>query len=234
LLTRAGGTELAYLPARWKPAGYELLTRCWLALGRRDDAAGAARQARASAAAVPLPTMTAMAERVEAAIALDGRNASAAERLARSAAAAFETAGALLDGAVARLVLADALICCGKQPLAAAELVSLAARLADTDVAGPRREAERRISMLEPHRAGRPRPAERDGALGALTEREHQVARLMASGRSNRQFAAELFLSPKTVETHLHNVFHKLGVTSRVEAARIVDRHDRPPGSLPG
>ena len=43
------------------------------------------------------------------------------------------------------------------------------------------------------------------------------VARLAAAGRSNREVAAELVVSVKTIEFHLRNVFHKLGVTSRRE-----------------
>ena len=46
---------------------------------------------------------------------------------------------------------------------------------------------------------------------------------------TNPQIAAELFLNSKTVETHLHNTFRKLGVASRVEVARAVERADRTP-----
>ena len=57
----------------------------------------------------------------------------------------------------------------------------------------------------------RHRPERRqDGRTAALTARELEVARLMASGRTNREIATQLFLSRKTVETHLHNVFTSL------------------------
>jgi DNA-binding CsgD family transcriptional regulator len=56
------------------------------------------------------------------------------------------------------------------------------------------------------------------GTLG-LTEREHEVLRLVAAGRSNREIADELFISPKTASVHVSNILAKLGVGSRTEAA---------------
>jgi DNA-binding NarL/FixJ family response regulator len=51
----------------------------------------------------------------------------------------------------------------------------------------------------------------------ALTPQESEVARLAASGLSNPQIASRLFLSPRTVSSHLYRVFPKLGITSRAE-----------------
>lgn len=55
--------------------------------------------------------------------------------------------------------------------------------------------------------------------LPELTEREHEVLRLLAQGRSNTEIAAELVLSLKTVRNHVSNIFTKLHVTDRVQAA---------------
>ncbi|HEX5416828.1 MAG TPA: response regulator transcription factor [Chloroflexota bacterium] len=60
-----------------------------------------------------------------------------------------------------------------------------------------------------------------------LSEREQEVLRLVADGRSNREIAELLFLSESTVRSHIHNIFGKLQLTNRVQAARFVlDQHD--------
>jgi DNA-binding CsgD family transcriptional regulator len=57
-----------------------------------------------------------------------------------------------------------------------------------------------------------------------LTGRELEVARLVMAGKTNREIAAELFLSEKTVETHLRHAFEKLGVSSRAALAGVLAR----------
>ena len=69
------------------------------------------------------------------------------------------------------------------------------------------------------------------GAERGLTNREEQVAALVATGASNHEVAAKLGLSPKTVETHLTRIYRKLGVRSRAELA-AARRTLRPSGPL--
>ncbi|MCF2528199.1 response regulator transcription factor [Yinghuangia soli] len=68
--------------------------------------------------------------------------------------------------------------------------------------------------MLGRRRAG--------GVLAGLSERELEVLDLMAQGRSNQAICGELFLSPKTVETHVRNIFGKLGLPNGTDGNRRV------------
>jgi len=64
------------------------------------------------------------------------------------------------------------------------------------------------------------------GALGALTDREREVLRLLARGLSNREIGAELFISAKTASVHVSNILGKLNAASRTEAAAIAHREN--------
>ena len=66
-------------------------------------------------------------------------------------------------------------------------------------------------------RLGRRAAADADGA--GLSRRELEVVRLVAVGRTNREIAQELFLSPRTVDMHVRNILRKLDSRTRVEAA---------------
>jgi len=66
----------------------------------------------------------------------------------------------------------------------------------------------------------------RASSLQALTPREHEVLDLLARGRSQDEISGELFITPKTVATHIQRVLTKLGVHSRAQAVAVALQHE--------
>ena len=78
------------------------------------------------------------------------------------------------------------------------------------------------IAYAQRGRGERKRPSSR---LGVLTPTELDVVRLLTEGLPNKDIATRLFISPRTVETHLTHVYAKLGLSSRVQLAQEAARH---------
>ncbi|MGN6190345.1 MAG: response regulator [Conexibacter sp.] len=78
-------------------------------------------------------------------------------------------------------------------------------------------ELLRRLRAAEPAR-GAADGAGEDGAV-ELSEREHEVLRLIVEGRDNAAIAGELYISPNTVKSHVASIFGKLGVENRLQAS---------------
>jgi DNA-binding CsgD family transcriptional regulator len=234
LLGSAGGVELTLIPGGWRASCLELLTRCWLALDRRDEAKLAAARADDCANGVRLPLAAAWAARAAAAVDLHAGNHASAAARARSSAATADTVGAPIEAALSRTLAGRALAQAGEGDAAAAELQRAAAELDACGALRYRDEAERELGKLGHRIHRRTRPGKTDGyGIELLTARELEVARLVVDRKTNPEIAAQLFLSQKTVETHLRNIFRKIDVSSRVELARAVERADRVASAQP-
>jgi DNA-binding NarL/FixJ family response regulator len=228
LLSSAGGEELTLIPGGWRTYCLELLTRCWLALGRRDDAGRAAGCAEARAAAVQLPLAAAWAGRAAAGVALHDGDAARAVVLALASADAADEVQAPIEAALSRTLAGRALAEAGQRGSAIAELERAAAELGACGALRFRDQAERELGKLGRRIHRRTRAGKTDGTgIETLTARELQVAQLVVDRKTNPEIAAQLFLSSKTVESHLRNIFRKLNVSSRVELARAVERAGR-------
>ncbi|WSI44870.1 AAA family ATPase (plasmid) [Streptomyces sp. NBC_01340] len=99
----------------------------------------------------------------------------------------------------------------GRRPLEAREQLTAALEMAEQLGADPLAAAVR----AELRASGAACAADPDVTLAELTAQQRQIVRLAASGLSNREIGEQLFLSPRTVGTHLYNVYPKLGVSRR-------------------
>jgi ATP/maltotriose-dependent transcriptional regulator MalT len=225
LLESAGGEELALIAGSPRARYLEVLARCWLALDRHAEAKRTAAVAHAWASAVQLPMAATWADRAAAAVELSAGDPARAAAHALASAAAADEAGAPVEAALSRTLAGRALAQTSEGDRAAAELQRAARAFERCGALRYRDEAERELRRLGHRIYRRTRPGDADGTgLESLTGRELQLARLVVDRKTNREIAAELFLSQKTVETHLRNIFRKVGVSSRVELARAVER----------
>jgi predicted ATPase/DNA-binding NarL/FixJ family response regulator len=134
-----------------------------------------------------------------------------------AAAAAYQEAGHAHDAVEAMIGLGRAAYRLGRPDDAARHL--RAAEAVAVGIANPMRLAEARAALAEIGEAT-------TGALpDGLTARQAEVLRLLAAGMSNKQIAAQLYLSPATVERHLATVYRRLGLGGRVEATRYALAH---------
>ena len=193
------------------------LVEGYLTIGRHDDAQRAATRFSAAAEAKGQPWSHARALRATGMLADED-----------SFAAAFERAISLhgqtpdaFEAARTRLAFGQRLRRSRNKMLAREQLRTA---VDDFDRLGARPWADRARAELaatgETHRR-------RDDAarIDDLTPQELQVALLLTSGRTTRETAAALFLSPKTVEYHLRHVYQRLGIHSREELAQWLGRH---------
>jgi DNA-binding CsgD family transcriptional regulator len=218
---------------------YAVLARAELALGRTGAADGWVARGEAGAAGLTLPYAHAAVLCARALVALEDEGADAnghggsATRVSSGTATALAAAtraaeladsvGAVIQAARARTLGGRALA--GNDPEAAVALLERAeSELAACGAPRLRDEAARELRRLGRKTGARRRRATGGEGLASLSGREREVADLVALGRTNREIAGELFLSEKTVESHMSRLFSKLGVSSRAAVAEAVGR----------
>jgi DNA-binding NarL/FixJ family response regulator len=131
--------------------------------------------------------------------------------------------GAKAHVAPSRALLGRALMAAGRADEAVDELTVAANEFEALGAETHCRQVESMLRQLGRTIHRRTAPGSGAGVgVGALTGRELEVAELVVDRRTNREIAEELFLSTKTVETHMRNIFNKLDVTSRVDVARAL------------
>jgi DNA-binding NarL/FixJ family response regulator len=137
-------------------------------------------------------------------------------------------AGAVADARAGGLVFEEArgqLAWGEADPDAAGELAAAYVTFQRIGAHGLRRRAGRRLREL-----GAKVPRARPRRPGLLTEAEERIARLVQQGMRNREIAAALHYSPRSVEVYLSRVYAKLRVSSRLELARALDAMERGAG----
>lgn len=193
------------------------LVEILLANGELEEARRAAEELVATAAGLRAELLSAVAAHAEGAVLLAGGDAKAALGRLRQAWRLWKDLDSPYEGARTRTLIGLACRELGDDDTAAMELDAsrwVFGRLgAGPDVA----QVDRLIAG-----DSSPLPA-------GLTAREAEVLRLVASGRTNRAIALDLFLSEKTVARHVSNIFTKLGVTSRSAATAFAFQHDLVP-----
>ncbi len=190
-----------------------LLVEAYLGLGRDDDARELTARFGAAQPDQPIPHVAAMVARCEGLVATDLDDAALA--FERSL-ASHEAQPDKLEVARTRLLHGMRLRRGGRRVDARAQLEAARREFVAMDLTF---WAERAAQEL----AGTgERVHSRDATREPLTSQETRVALLVAEGLKNREVAAALFLSPKTVEHHLGAVLRKRGLRSRTELARAL------------
>ncbi len=223
-MLEAAGTRVEEANPTWSTWLLLVLTRAGIAAGRLEEADDWATRAFDHAAALRLPAGQVRGAMARAEVLLAREQAADAAELALEAVATGDRVGAPRDAVEARLLAGRALTAAGKRPQAV-EVLQRAAADATRGCAFQIRDAaaaELRTLGVRLPTAGR--SGQQRNGQAALSKREREIAELVAEGRSNKQVAAALFLSDRTVEYHLSAVYKKLGVRSRTQLAATLGR----------
>ena len=199
---------------RFLPAHVEIL----LAASEIDEARQAADELGTLADRFGMDVLAAMAQHAKGAVALAQGDARGAIGPLRRAQEVWERVGAPYLSARIRLLMARAFRALGDEDGAALEIDAAKKVFVHLGAAPDVRTTQQ---MATPATTADDRGLDRHG----LSPRELEVLRLVASGKTNKTIAGELFLSEKTVDRHVSNIFGKLNVSSRAAATAWAYQH---------
>jgi DNA-binding NarL/FixJ family response regulator/tetratricopeptide (TPR) repeat protein len=222
-----GGDDLPHKIPVEKCFDWEVLALVELALGRNQAADRYVRRAEEHAAMLGLRLPTALALRARAALLLAQDEALAAARLSTESAEVATAAGARLPAAFSLALAGRALAAAGERTQAIAVLREAEGELDACGSLRVRDETRRELRRLGVRAEPRGPATADDSGVAALTKREREIAGLVTDRKTNREIASSLYLSEKTIESHMRNIFVKLGASSRVEVARTIERDVR-------
>jgi DNA-binding CsgD family transcriptional regulator len=226
-LKACGGPEMPLVVPAERCIAWDLMMMATVGLGQIEEAEAYAVRMERDVDAVGRPLASVLAKRARASMLLGRGDAEGAVEQATLSVAAAYDAGAVLERRRSQILLGRALAAAGERQRAIGELRDAELALDAGGALTMRDEARRELRKLG-HRVDQARrrgaPATSAAGMASLSAREREVVALVAAGRTNPAIAAELYLSVKTVETHLRNVFVKLGVTSRAEVAAAFAR----------
>ncbi|WP_323375363.1 AAA family ATPase [Streptomyces alkaliterrae] len=226
LLDAGGGRDLPRLQPSLATEYLEVLTAASLAVGETAEAEHAAERAAKESAHVGLPTRRAAALRAQGRVEAHHGNPAAAARAFAEAAQESARCGATLREAQGLLLAAPFAREAGERDRAA-DMWRRARRLAAEGGAVQLLDLADRQDREPPGGSAGPWTGTADPgpALARLTAREREIAELVAEGLTNQAIASRLFLSPRTVESHVARAYRKTGVPSRAALATLVARH---------
>jgi len=204
--------------------GWDLLSRAMLALGQVEMAESVSARAEIRAETSGLPLWRATARLARGSVWLARGDVTSALELARGAAEIGDEAGNPLIGGRARLLAGRALAAAGQRETAVAELGSAQTQLSGCGATRETDAAARELRRLGQRVLRRVRRQDAGAGATALSSREREVAGLVAAGKTNKHIAAALYLSEKTIESHLARIYDKLGVHSRAALTAVIVR----------
>lgn len=193
-----------------RTAGVELLLKIYVKLGRFEEAQSLLEELREIAEAIKTPPLKAALLSSEGYLNLAQNKLQLSKQLFEDAIDNYEKSEAPFESARTRMLLAEALIKLNQLAQAETEINSALTKFNNLGAEKDYEKAKHLLKNLYKDKAG-----EIDQNKYEFTGRELEVLKLIAEGKNNEDIAEKLFLSVRTVEKHITNIYSKLGISGK-------------------